>query len=78
MASPGRWRGLPDPRCAANVKTPLEEISHPLLAKARGKTARARYNAEHSPALTSTNYIADLLPGRDDDLPHPPHVGRYE
>ena len=35
---------------------------------ARGKTARARYNAEHSPPLTSTTYIADLLPGRDDDL----------
>jgi len=35
---------------------------------AHGKTARARYNAEHSPPLTSTTYIADLLPGRDDDL----------
>jgi hypothetical protein len=29
---------------------------------ARGKTARARYNAEHSPPLTSTTYIADLRP----------------
>jgi hypothetical protein len=35
---------------------------------ARGRTARARYNAEYSPPLTSTTYIAGLLPGRDDDL----------
>jgi hypothetical protein len=34
----------------------------------RGKAARARYNAEHSPPLSSTTYTADLLPGRDDDL----------
>ncbi len=35
---------------------------------ARGKAAGARYNAEHSPPLTSTTYVADLLPGREDDL----------
>jgi hypothetical protein len=35
---------------------------------ARGTAARARYNAGHSPPLTSTTYTAGLLPGRDDDL----------
>jgi hypothetical protein len=34
----------------------------------RGKAARARYNAEHAPPLTSTTYTGDLLPGREDDL----------
>ncbi len=33
-----------------------------------GRAARARYNAEHSPPLTSATYTGDLLPGRDDDL----------
>jgi len=31
-------------------------------------TARARYNAEHSPPLTTTTYTGYLLPGREDDL----------
>lgn len=35
---------------------------------AHGNTARARYNAAHSPALTSATYTADLLPGPDDEL----------
>jgi hypothetical protein len=35
---------------------------------ARGKTARARDNAEHFPPMTGTAYIAGLRPGRDDDL----------
>jgi hypothetical protein len=35
---------------------------------ARGTAARARYNAGHSPPLTSTTYTAGLLPGREDDL----------
>lgn len=35
---------------------------------ARGKAARARYNAEHSPPLTSTTYTGDLLPIREDEL----------
>jgi hypothetical protein len=96
--------GLPVPR----VYTPLDEISHPLLAKAaerfadeqtpqeriaavddqvaagrreegsaddfyaslaaRGKAARASYNAEHSPPLTSTTYTGNLLPGHEDEL----------
>jgi hypothetical protein len=34
----------------------------------RGTAARARYNAEHSPPLTSTTYTVGLLPGRDDEL----------
>jgi hypothetical protein len=34
----------------------------------RGKAARARYNAEHAPPLTSTTYTGDLLPGREVDL----------
>lgn len=33
-----------------------------------GKAARARYNAGHSPALTTTTYSAELLPGHDDEL----------
>jgi hypothetical protein len=35
---------------------------------ARDKTARARYNAEHSPPLTTTTYTGDLLPDRADEL----------
>lgn len=31
-------------------------------------TARARYNAEHTPALTTTTYTEYLLPAREDDL----------
>jgi len=34
----------------------------------RAKAARARYNAENSPPLTSTTYSGDLLPGREDEL----------
>jgi len=34
----------------------------------RAKTARARYNVEHSPPLTSTTYTGNLLPGREDEL----------
>src|SRR6266852_3364279 len=35
---------------------------------APGKTARARYNAEHSPPLTTATHTGDLLPNRDDEL----------
>jgi hypothetical protein len=35
---------------------------------ARGKAARASYNAEHSPPLTSTTYTGNLLPGHEDEL----------
>ncbi|WP_239332368.1 hypothetical protein [Frankia sp. CiP3] len=35
---------------------------------AHATAARARYNAGHSPALTTTTYIGDLLPGREDEL----------
>jgi hypothetical protein len=35
---------------------------------ARGKAARARYNAEHAPPLTSTSYTGDLLPAHEDHL----------
>ena len=35
---------------------------------ARGKAARARYNAEHSPPLSSTIYTGNLLPGHEDEL----------
>jgi hypothetical protein len=35
---------------------------------ARGRSARASYNAEHSPPLSSTTYSGYLLPGREDDL----------
>ncbi|WP_239381371.1 MULTISPECIES: hypothetical protein [unclassified Frankia] len=35
---------------------------------AHATAARARYNARHSPALTTTTYIGDLLPGREDEL----------
>jgi len=35
---------------------------------ARGHSARARHNAEHSPPLSSTTYSEYLLPGREDDL----------
>jgi hypothetical protein len=35
---------------------------------ARGKAARARYNAEHSPPLSSATYSGYLLPGHEDDL----------
>jgi hypothetical protein len=34
----------------------------------RAKAARARYNAENSPPLTSTTYSGDILPGREDEL----------
>jgi hypothetical protein len=34
----------------------------------RAKAARARYNAEHSPPLTSTAYSGDLMPGHEDEL----------
>lgn len=33
-----------------------------------GQAARARFNAEHNPALTSDTYVAHLLPSRDDRL----------
>ena len=35
---------------------------------ARGKAARARYNAEQTPPLGSAIYTGDLLPGREDEL----------
>jgi len=35
---------------------------------ARGKAARAHYNAEHSPPLSSTTYTGNLLPGHEDEL----------
>ncbi|MBL7492549.1 hypothetical protein I6A60_02235 [Frankia sp. AgB1.9] len=35
---------------------------------ARATAARARYNAGHSPALTTATYTGDLLPGRQDEL----------
>jgi hypothetical protein len=40
----------------------------PWRRRWRRSAARARYNAEHSPPLTSTTYTVGLLPGRDDDL----------
>jgi hypothetical protein len=38
--------------------------------EAGGKAARARYNAEHSPPLSTTAYSAHLLPGPQDWLRH--------
>jgi len=35
---------------------------------ARGKAARARYNAEHTPPMGSATYTGELLPGREDEL----------
>jgi hypothetical protein len=35
---------------------------------AHATAARARYNAGHSPALTTTTYTGDLLPGQPDEL----------
>ncbi|MDT3443591.1 hypothetical protein [Pseudofrankia sp. BMG5.37] len=35
---------------------------------ARATAARARYNTEHSPALTTTTYTGDLLPRHEDEL----------
>lgn len=35
---------------------------------ATGKAARARYNTEHSPPLTTATYTGDLLPDRADEL----------
>jgi hypothetical protein len=35
---------------------------------ARGKAAKARYNSENSPSLTSSTYTGYLLPGEEDDL----------
>jgi hypothetical protein len=34
----------------------------------RAKTARSRYNAVNSPALTTATYTGDLMPGHEDDL----------
>jgi hypothetical protein len=36
--------------------------------EATARAARARYNAEHSPPLTTTTYSGHLLPAREDDL----------
>lgn len=42
---------------------------------ADGQASRARYNAEHKPALTSDTYVAHLLPNRDDRLRYRAEAG---
>lgn len=59
-----RWRGAiwVDAGIPWLVAAGLREEGSPddfyASLAARGKTARARYNAEHSPPLTSTTYIS--------------------
>ena len=69
-----RWRGavwvdadLPRLVAAGQREEGSPEDFYTALA-ARGSAARARYNAEHSPPLSSTTYSEYLLPGHEDDL----------
>ncbi len=69
-----RWRGavwvdagIPWLVAAGQREEGSPDDFHASLA-ARGKTARARYNAEHSPSLTTATHTGDLLPTRDDEL----------
>jgi hypothetical protein len=69
-----RWRGavwvdadLPWLVAAGHREQGSPEDFYAAL-EARGSTARARYNAEHSPPLNSTTYSRYLLPGPQDDL----------
>jgi hypothetical protein len=70
-----RWRGavwLDDGETAWLVAAGQREEGSPddfyASLAARGKAARARYNAEHSPPLATATHTADLLPGREDEL----------
>jgi hypothetical protein len=69
-----RWRGavwvdadLPWLVAAGQREEGSPEDFYAALA-ARGHSARAHYNAEHSPPLSSTTYSGYLLPGHEDDL----------
>ncbi len=69
-----RWRGavwteqtIPWLVAAGRREAGSPDDFYALLA-ADGKAARARYNAEHRPALTSHTYTAHLLPEQDDWL----------
>jgi hypothetical protein len=69
-----RWRGavwvdadLPWLVAAGQREEGSPEDFYAALA-ARGSAARARYNAEHSPPLSSTTYSEYLLPSHEDDL----------
>ena len=69
-----RWRGAvwADTGVAWLVAAGQREEGSPddfyASLAARGKAARARYNAEHTPPLSSTTHTGDLLPGREDEL----------
>jgi hypothetical protein len=69
-----RWRGAVwiDAGVAWLVAAGQREEGAPddfyTALAARGKAARARYNAEHSPPLSSSTYTEDLLPGHEDEL----------
>jgi hypothetical protein len=69
-----RWRGAVwvDDDLAWLVAAGQREDGSPedfyAALAARGNAARARYNAEHSPPLSSTTYSGYLLPGHEDDL----------
>jgi hypothetical protein len=68
-----RWRGavwvdadLPWLVAAGQREEGSPENFYTALA-ARGSAARARYNAEHSPPVSSTTYSEYLLPGHEVD-----------
>jgi hypothetical protein len=69
-----RWRGAAwvDEDTAWLVAAGKREEGSPAdfyaALAARGSAARARYNAEHSPPLSSATYSGYLLPGHEDDL----------
>jgi len=69
-----RWRGAVwvDAGVAWLVAAGQREEGSPddfyAALAARGKAARARYNAEHTPPLAGATYTGDLLPAREDEL----------
>jgi hypothetical protein len=69
-----RWRGAVwiDEDLARLIAAGKREEGSPedfyAALAARGNAARARYNAEHSPPLSSATYSGYLLPGHEDDL----------
>lgn len=70
----GRWRGAVwiDADLPWLIGAGQREDGSPddfyTALEADAKTARARYNDEHTPPLTTVTYSGHLLPAREDDL----------